>query len=88
MIAWKQWKRGLAVAAATGLLAGGTGLAVGVTWKQAGWIVGLSIGKDLLLYLTDSGYRDKILASLPSNGNGAPTASAATAITLADKKDS
>ena len=85
---WKQWKRGLWVAAAAGVLNGIVGLGVGITWKQALYMVGILMSKDLLLYLTDSGYRDKILASLPSNGNGVPTASAATATTLADKKDS
>jgi hypothetical protein len=62
---WKQWKIGLLVAASTGLLSGFIGLAVGVTWRQAGYIVGMSIGKDLLLYLTDSTYRKRVIENLP-----------------------
>ena len=68
---WRQWKLGLVVAGATGALAGLVGLAVGVSWKQAGWILAISVGKDLLLYLTDSSYRAKVLCSLPLNGNDA-----------------
>jgi hypothetical protein len=63
---WHRWKMGLGVACATGALAGFVGLAVGVTYKQALWILGLSVGKDMLLYLTDSGYREKVIGSLPS----------------------
>jgi len=66
---WTQWKRGLLVAGATGLLTGAVSLAVGVKWSQAGWIVGLSVGKDLLLYLTNSSYRQQVLESLPHDGN-------------------
>jgi hypothetical protein len=65
-MSWKRWKMGMAVAGGTGVLTGFVGLAVGVTWKQAAYLVGLSVGKDLLLYLTDASYREKIVAALPT----------------------
>lgn len=50
---WKRWKIGLLVAALTGLLTGMLGLAVGVTWRQALFLLGTSIAKDMLLFLKD-----------------------------------
>ena len=69
MIGWKQWKTGLWVAGATGALTGIIGLGVGITVKQAMWMVSALIAKDWLLYLTDPAYRDKVLDSLPNRGD-------------------
>ena len=48
---WKQWKRGLIVAGLHGLFTGIMGLAVGVTWKQAGLLVLISVSKDAALFI-------------------------------------
>lgn len=50
---WKRWKIGLLVAAITGGLTGFIGLAVGVTWRQALFLVGSCVAKDMLLFLKD-----------------------------------
>ena len=49
---WKQWKRGLLVAFIAGVATGLVGLAAGVTLKDAGILFGVSIGKDILLYIS------------------------------------
>lgn len=63
----KKWRLGLVVAITTGGLTGAVGLATGVTWKQFAIIAGVSAGKDLLLYLTNPSFRDKILSNLPDD---------------------
>ncbi len=63
----RKWKLGLLVSALTGILTGVGALAVGVTWKQAAWIIGGTVGKDMLLYLQNPTYREQVLSSLPSN---------------------
>lgn len=50
-MSWKKWKRGLVIALLTGAGTGLVGLAVGVNWEQAGILIAVSVGKDLLLYL-------------------------------------
>jgi len=50
-MSWKKWKRGLLIAILTGIGTGLVGLAVGINWEQALILVGVSVGKDLLLYL-------------------------------------
>ncbi len=48
---WKRWKFGLFVAILTGLFTGLTGIAVGITWRQALAIILVCIAKDGLLFL-------------------------------------
>lgn len=50
-MSWKRWKRGLVVATLTGFATALAGLMAGVTWKQAGIILAVCIGKDWLLYI-------------------------------------
>lgn len=52
-MSWKKWRRGLLIAAITGAATGAIGLSIGVTWHQTLILFGVSIGKDLLLYLKD-----------------------------------
>lgn len=50
---WNRWKIGLTVAALTGLLTGVIGLGIGITWRQALILLGVSIAKDALLFIKD-----------------------------------
>lgn len=50
---WKKWKAGLGVSALTGTLTGIIGLALGITWEQAGLLLLVNTAKDMLLYLKD-----------------------------------
>lgn len=50
-MSWKHWKRGLLIAVLTGAATGALGLAIGITWTQAAILFGVSVAKDVLLYL-------------------------------------
>lgn len=73
---WKQWKRGLLVSVITGLCTGVAGLAIGITWKQAGYLVAGTIAKDILLYLNQhpvDSIQDTSFFTKPPVSNSAPT---------------
>lgn len=50
---WKQWKRGLLVAAITGFVTALAAIAIfpNIDWKKFLLVLGGSLGKDMLLYL-------------------------------------